>query len=412
MANNKGYFIFVTVGLLVCGTFNSLVAKIIYGLEAAGADRPIHRFTKPWFQCTNMFVGMMLCLPLYRMKMHFLRKKLQGKIKSEQAQKQEEGAPTAGDDDETDRLISDGDTSKQSSPFVVFLPAMADLVATGLMFSGLVFTTASVYQMLRGAQVVFCAILSTIFLKHHLDKFMWGGILLTVLGITCVGSASLLGAEQADGSETDQTQQLFGIGLILLSQMVQAVQMILEESLLQDIKMDALMLAGYEGLWGGLLCLGVALPLFQWLPGSDGGHLEDTVDSVHMLGNSSALVLAEVLNCLSVLTYNFFGLTVTQDFTAMHRVIIEASRSLLVWVSNLFIFYFVTDGKFGECWEWTSWIQLAGFCILLTGTMFYNYNNLFGSTDDVEKGATLKLSFAGSARSRASSSGLDRTPRV
>lgn len=56
------------------------------------------------------------------------------------------------------------------------------------------------------------------------------------------------------------------------------------------------------------------------------GSLENTEDSLLMLRNSGAIVLAEVLNCLSVLTYNYFGLTLTQDFTAMHRVIIEASR--------------------------------------------------------------------------------------
>ena len=56
------------------------------------------------------------------------------------------------------------------------------------------------------------------------------------------------------------------------------------------------------------------------------GCLENTADSLLMLRNNGAIVFAEVMNCLSVLSYNYFGLTLTQDFTAMHRVIIEASR--------------------------------------------------------------------------------------
>lgn len=30
------YFLFMTGGLLVCGTFNSLIAKLIYGLKSTG----------------------------------------------------------------------------------------------------------------------------------------------------------------------------------------------------------------------------------------------------------------------------------------------------------------------------------------------------------------------------------------
>ena len=52
-------------------------------------------------------------------------------------------------------------------------------------------------------------------------------------------------------------------------------------------------------------------------------------------------------------------------------------RSLLVWISDLAIFYIFTNGKFGESWTWSSYLQLAGFVVLLIGTIVYNYTTLY-----------------------------------
>jgi drug/metabolite transporter (DMT)-like permease len=360
MAASSLYFLFVTGGLLVCGTFNSLIAKLIYGFTSVGWRGTEHHFRKPWFQTTNMFVGMVLCLPI---------KYLTSRLCAKKAAAEEQPLLQTKTDGE--------DTNKAQSPTMVIIPAVADLLATGLMMSGLVFTTASVYQMMRGAQVVFCTILSVVFLQTKLDQFQKMGILITVFGITIVGLASCLADSGTEATPIPVSTQLFGIFLILLAQLVQAVQMIMEQWLLQDIQMDALEVAGYEGLWGSILCFTVFLPLAYLLPGSDEGHLEDSYDSMLMLYHSRSIVLCEFLNCLSVLSYNWFGLVVTQDFTAMHRVIIEASRSLMVWISDLVIFYVITDGAFGEAWTWSSWLQLLGFGVLLSGTIVYNYTTLY-----------------------------------
>ena len=309
MAINQLYFFFVTGGLLVCGTFNSLIAKLIYGFTSTGWRGTVHHFKKPWFQTTNMFVGMVLCLPI-----KYLTSRLCAKAKVDEEQPLLEESP------------EDEDSATVPGPSMVIIPAVADLLATGLMMSGLVFTTASVYQMMRGAQVVFCCILSVASGKARLDQFQKMGIVITVLGISIVGAASCLADTSTEEVPLPLITQLFGIFLILLAQLVQAVQMITEQWLLQDIRMDALEVAGYEGLWGSILCFTVFLPLAYLLPGGDQGRLEDSYDSMLMLYHSGRIVLCEFLNCMSVLSYNWFGLVVTQDFTAMHRVIIEASR--------------------------------------------------------------------------------------
>jgi len=62
--------------------------------------------------------------------------------------------------------------------FAAAVPAVADLVATALMNMGLVHITASVYQMLRGAELVFAAIFSIAFLKRKLNYMHLNGLLL------------------------------------------------------------------------------------------------------------------------------------------------------------------------------------------------------------------------------------------
>jgi drug/metabolite transporter (DMT)-like permease len=60
------------------------------------------------------------------------------------------------------------------------IPSFFDLVATVLMNIGLLSVTASVYQMMRGAEMLFAALFTVVFLHRHLNKFHY-------LGITCCG---------------------------------------------------------------------------------------------------------------------------------------------------------------------------------------------------------------------------------
>lgn len=56
------------------------------------------------------------------------------------------------------------------------IPTGFDLVATILMNIGLLSVTASVYQMMRGAEMLFAALFAVLFLHRSLNKFHLGGI--------------------------------------------------------------------------------------------------------------------------------------------------------------------------------------------------------------------------------------------
>jgi len=74
----------------------------------------------------------------------------------------------------------------------------------------------------------------------------------------------------------------------------------------------------------------------------------------------------------SISFYNFFGLSVTKSLTAVHRTLVDACRTIVVWVVDLFIYY-VFDKSFGEAWDSRYGIfQVDGFLFLLLGTALYN----------------------------------------
>lgn len=61
------------------------------------------------------------------------------------------------------------------------IPTVFDLFATVLMNIGLLTVTASVYQMMRGAEMLFAAVLAVLFLHRRLNTNHYGGIICCVV---------------------------------------------------------------------------------------------------------------------------------------------------------------------------------------------------------------------------------------
>ena len=135
---------------------------------------------------------------------------------------------------------------------------------------GLLSVTASVYQMLRGAEMLFAALFAVVFLKRKLNRNHHTGIVCCLLGIALVGSSTLLiGTKSDDTKETGNGDILFGMLLIVLSQAVQAAQITFEDFFMADLAIPPLKIVGYEGLFGSLMMVGIMLPMVQHLPGKD-----------------------------------------------------------------------------------------------------------------------------------------------
>lgn len=86
------------------------------------------------------------------------------------------------DSDIKETAVVRGNSTKDI--FMLAIPTFFDLIATVLMNIGLLSVTASVYQMMRGAEMLFAALFAVSFLNRSLNRFHMLGILCCVVGAT------------------------------------------------------------------------------------------------------------------------------------------------------------------------------------------------------------------------------------
>ena len=152
--------------------------------------------------------------------------------------------------------------------FLLSLPAICDILGTTLMNVGLLFVVASIYQMTRGALVLFVALFSVLFLRKRLHAFQWFALITVVLGVAVVGLAgaiykdpkaapsAALAAREAVAALTKRAKSpealrtILGIFLIAGAQIFTASQFVFEEHILEKYELEPLKVVGWEGIFG------------------------------------------------------------------------------------------------------------------------------------------------------------------
>jgi drug/metabolite transporter (DMT)-like permease len=351
------------IGLLVFGSLNTLTTKIQFELSSVGMDGNEKHFKKPWFGTLTMFLGMVIVLGI-----HFINVMMR--------------KPKKGDDIQAHLLESATKkpavkeaTFWQASKLIA-IPAILDLIATALCFVGILYNSASVFQMLRGSMIIFSACLSVIFLRKKLHSYHWAGVGICCLAIVLVGYSNMMASSAAGATSTSipQSKVVFGMALIVLGQVIQASQVVLEEKLLRGYTIEPFQIVGMEGVWGSLAMLLVFFPILYLMPGSDaGGSQENLMDTIVMMSNNKSLQYLVLLYVFSVFTYNMSGMLVTYALSAVHRTMLEASRTAVIWIVDLVIHYWISpNSSYGETWSTWSWLQLAGFALLILGQSVYS----------------------------------------
>lgn len=391
------------LGMLAFGTASSIMSKVNFEMKGVNTQGMLVPFHKPWFCVLVMFVGMSGCMLLYvgsyvtgalcpTKKRKRKKERRQGSASrlmndpylapQDEAylaalignrEKREEEEENEDEEDE-DVQASLATCSQVLQMLMIAIPASFDLIATVLMSIGLLYVTVSIYQMMRGAELIFAAIFSVLFLGKKLYKLHYVGIGLALVGITMVGVASVMAPEQNNTGTKEQ--QVLGIMLIVLSQAIQAGQICFEEHFMKEMDfMKPTLVVGLEGIYGFLLQTLIVLPAAQHLPGSDvGGKLENTSDSLHMIRSSTPLLVSLLATAVIMLFYNVLGMQVTGHLGALFRSILETTRTLLAWGVGLALYYAdvtLYGAPIGEKWDNYSYLQAAGFVILVAGTLTY-----------------------------------------
>ncbi|KAF4664716.1 hypothetical protein FOL46_004092 [Perkinsus olseni] len=329
---------------LIVGSGQSISEKLAFQSFALGLPQyGVHLFNKPWFMSLMMFSGMFLALVVFYILA--LAARLSGKPYS---------YPT------------------RKTWLAIFFPACFDLVGTSFQAIGLVYTPVSVFQMLKGSIIVFSAALSVIFLKRKMYRNHWAGVLICVIALTLVGSSSIF-SRGSQAVSFSVGKVITGICFIIGGQVVCASQYVVEEFLLKGGAVPPLALVGIEGIWGLLVMACVVLPVMQHVPGTDvGGVFENAVDAFAMMSHSS-MVLGGVLGyALNTFAYNICAVNVTNSASAIHTTMLDSTRTILIWVCSIIMYYMSEDHAFGEPLTPYSLIQLAGFVLLVYGVLVYD----------------------------------------
>ncbi|GJE86894.1 DMT family transporter [Phanerochaete sordida] len=404
------YVPILIAGMLITGSSNSLWSKWQDMQCVENCDDPNPRnhvlYEQPVWQTLQMFLGEMLCfLPVIITLINNRRKRTPPPVhlptEADAQQDLLSAPPLASVDgavEDESFALKDEETRPMRgwAYLLLWLPAACDLTGTTLMNVGLLYTPVSIYQMTRGALVLFVGVLSVLFLSRRLWLYQWLSLVTVMAGVSLVGfSGSMVKDAVKDSSiqmfsalvgsamngsdpsapvpppgpieEPEVTKVLLGVFFILFAQVFTATQFVVEEKIMSRYSVAPLVAVGYEGLFGALSIV-ILMPLLPVLRPSlppSAQPFFDLTRGLHQMLDTPTVLWSGVAIAISISLFNFFGLSVTRHVSATARSLTDTCRTLSIWIISL-----------GLGWEKLVWpvslLQVIGFTFLVYGTFLFN----------------------------------------
>jgi hypothetical protein len=281
------------------------------------------------------------------------------------------------------------------------LPAAANVAGALLQLFALAFIPAAVLAGLRGAFILFTALLSYRLGLKDAPKSQreWLWIWVSAGGALLVGAASALqagvpgytawaGAEGATGSDDSIAggsvgTMLIGIALCVGGYAAASAQVAIEQRFLDSFAFSRWQVLGGEGLWGAVTVV-AALGAIQGVADADPGALPPPGSAAAgvldvpsrtacCLAHSPTLIALSLAYAAASLTFNALLLRLT-SVGANFRVFVFTARGLLTWVVETAVFYGLAAGssaaaaaQYGTPLSAFSGLEAAGFALLIYG---------------------------------------------
>jgi hypothetical protein len=342
-------------------------------VEDCNTDHPV-LYEQPVWQTLQMFLGEMLCfLPVIYT---WLQSRRQSPV---QLPSEDESLVPNKGEPEPEQLSG-------WKILLLWIPAACDLTGTTLMNIGLLYTPVSIYQMTRGALVLFVGVLSVLFLRRRLWLYQWVSLIVVMTGVGLVGfSGSLVKdavkeaivrafpsyisdlPELPPPEGTDQpeaTKVVIGVFFILFAQIFTATQFVVEEKIMGKYAVAPLVAVGYEGLFGTISIL-LFVPILSIPAIASQSPFFDLPRGWRQMIETPTVLYSGVAIACSIALFNYFGLSVTRHVSATARSLTDTCRTLAIWIISL------TLG-----WEHFVWpvslLQVLGFSFLVYGTFLFN----------------------------------------
>ncbi|WKX95226.1 hypothetical protein Q1695_012018 [Nippostrongylus brasiliensis] len=249
------------------------------------------------------------------------------------------------------------------NPLLFLIPAISDIISTSVMYIGLTLTSASSYQMLRGALIVCTGLLSIFCLHSTIKAYQWMGMISVVLGLAVIGLTDIF---CNDNKTDEESNVLVGDLLCILAQLVSAVQLVFEQKYMRQYDVDPLLAVGLEGIYGIVILLIAMFPMYfihvsHTFSSNPYGRLEDPIHAWHQICKQPMIAVALTGTTISIAFFNFAGTTVTKNLSATTRTVLDSVRTIVIWAASLPLF----GQKFIP-------LQLIGFALLIFGMFVYN----------------------------------------
>ena len=279
--------------------------------------------------------------------------------------------------------VDDKDKKKGPKIWYFLFPALFDILSSSISSIGLTFLASSIYQMFRGATIIFTCIASIIILKQKYYRHHFLGIVIVIIGLLIVGLNATIYGNSSSGENPS-----FGIFLVALSQVFSCFLYITEEKLLKGYEVPPLKAVGLEGMWGVCVYI-ILLFIFYFIRCEkwpdflkDGVCIRDKEDendkectirfenpifAVQQIMSNSNLKIYLSLYICSIAFFNLAGLTISKNVSSTARTIVDTLRTIVIWTFFLTVPFVPEDTK-----EEFSWLQLLGFAVLILGSIIYN----------------------------------------
>ncbi|KAI9469811.1 MAG: hypothetical protein EXX96DRAFT_382006 [Benjaminiella poitrasii] len=352
--------IFLTLGLLISGVSIPLILtfqdkqKIFYDDK----EESFYYFNQPLLQTAIIFLGEIICI----LVIHLVTK-----TPSMLDRSMLDVVPNSYQQHYRSEWISPH-TSTWSWPSLWFIfPSAFDLIATTLLNLGLIYTTPSVYQIMKSSIVGFSAIVSCLFLARKFFFREWFSIIIILVGSLVIFISSVSNSGDSEG--------YIGPILLVVAQIFVAAQFILEEYLMDRYNLDPIRAMGIEGIFG-IILLTTGLIISAFVGVMDG--IFDVQRGIEDILSVNALWQSAIILTFMVAIFNFFGLAVSTSIGVPGRSMIDTLRTILTWVIAI---------HYG--WDSFSWSECVGLAILIFGVFIFN--GVFSSVKSTITGETTPL---------------------
>ena len=384
MAQNyltKGQTILLMVFMFLTGSTNTIANKLQQNSTSLGIMYEQHQK----FVTFCMFIGESICLLIYIFFTNKNNKTDEDNLNQISKLLTNNDTSNLEETNENNYEKIDNkeinDIKKEEAKFWYFLiPATFDLFGSSINSISLTYLPPSVYQMFRGAMIIFTVIGSMLILGNKYYRHHLLGIIIVICGLLIVGLNTIF-LKKKDDKKDKKDKPFIGIILVLTSQVFSCMLYISEEKLIIKFNAHPLKVTGTEGCWGIILYIILLFIFYQircdhwgdikeYLCVENDKHqyrIEDGLFAIRQIFHKGSLTFLVFLYISSIALFNFSGLTVTKYSSASARAIIDTLRTIMVWVFFLTMPFVPKRTK-----ETFSFVQLFGFLLLIFGSLIFN----------------------------------------